>query len=199
MTKAELELEAHVGAWGCCTKCDIGKYAANHVFFRGKLPCHLLVIGEAPGKDEDADGRPFVGRSGAMLNRWINHAVHDYMEQARRQSVVVLPRIAITNTLLCKPQNNVASPVRPPKPLELHNCAPRLDEFVRLSRARAIVAVGRHAEASCQATDWWGRKHRLFLYHPAYFMRPGPKPTTPERQAEELARFVVNAMLEKSQ
>lgn len=189
--RLNLLLDAHVGEWALCRRCNIGKWAQNHVMYRGKIPAHFLIVGEAPGRDEDKDGEPFVGRSGVVLDRWIKNAVRQYFLVA--ESPITVPRFAITNTVCCRPTSTAGGPNRAPNAEETANCSSRLDEFVRIAQPRAIVCVGRPAEARCAADGFWDRPH-VFLYHPAYFMRPGPKNSSPEMESEKLAHFVKEQM-----
>jgi DNA polymerase len=125
-----------------------------------------MVIGEAPGADEDAQGEPFVGRAGKLLNEMLR--------------AIGLPReqVYIANILKCRPPNN-----RDPLPAEVEQCEPFLKEQVALVQPRIILAVGRIAAQNLLKTDipigrLRGRRFEygdgiplVVTYHPAYLLR----------------------------
>jgi DNA polymerase len=126
-----------------------------------------MVIGEAPGMDEDRQGEPFVGRAGQLLN-----AMLKALGLAREQ-------VYIANILKCRPPRN-----RDPRPEEAAHCEPYLLRQIELVAPRVILAVGRIAAQSLLRTDaplgrLRGRIHRfgesglplVVTYHPAYLLR----------------------------
>jgi DNA polymerase len=150
-----------------CTRCGLHKTRTQTVFGVGRRTAELLVIGEAPGADEDRQGEPFVGRAGQLLNAML-HAIG-------------LPRsdVYIANILKCRPPNN-----RDPQPEEATTCTPFLTRQIALVQPRAILAVGRiAAQWLLQSDAPIGRlRGRLFrygdsgtplivTYHPAYLLR----------------------------
>jgi len=154
------------------------------VFGVGDAHAQWLVIGEAPGADEDAQGEPFVGRAGQLLNSMLL-AIGLQREQ-----------VYIANVLKCRPPNN-----RDPKPDEAANCEPFLLRQIALLQPRIILAVGRIAAQNLLKTDTpigklRGRVHRygdiplVVTYHPAYLLRsPGEK-----RKAWDDLRLAVSTM-----
>jgi DNA polymerase len=137
------------------------------VFGVGRRDARLLVIGEAPGADEDRQGEPFVGRAGQLLNAML-HAI-------------ALPRseVYIANILKCRPPGN-----RDPQPDEAASCTPYLTQQIALVKPRVILAVGRiAAQWLLQSDAPIGRlRGRVFqygeagtplvvTYHPAYLLR----------------------------
>jgi len=150
-----------------CTRCGLHKTRTQTVFGVGRRDAELLVIGEAPGADEDRQGEPFVGRAGQLLNAMLR--------------AIGLPRkdVYIANILKCRPPGN-----RDPQPEEASACTPYLSRQIALVRPRAILAVGRIA-AQCllQSDAPIGRlRGRVFhygeagtplivTYHPAYLLR----------------------------
>lgn len=108
-----------------CKLCDLHKTRNNIVWFRGTTTenVQILFIGEAPGRDEDLTGKPFVGRAGQVLNKWI--------EQAE------LTNYAIVNIVKCRPPNN-----RKPTPSEIRACLPNLVEQIKNMNPKVIVALG---------------------------------------------------------
>lgn len=157
--------ERHRSEWETCTKCEIGKIAHEHVFCRGTLPCDVLFIGEAPGKTEDLTGEPFVGKSGDILDGWI-----DRMQLLRPDL-----KWAITNTVCCRPTDRLGGSNRAPGLQEMANCRPRLIEFFDIARPRALVLLGRIA----QGLDLTGPRTLGLpvarLYHPAFIGYNGGK------------------------
>ncbi len=113
-----------------CTKCALHATRTQTVFGVGRRDADLLVIGEAPGADEDRQGEPFVGRAGQLLNSMLR--------------AIGLPRseVYIANILKCRPPNN-----RDPQPNEAGACTPYLARQIALVSPRAILAVGPHRRA----------------------------------------------------
>ncbi len=111
-----------------CLKCPLGETRTNHVFGVGNPNASLMLIGEAPGADEDRQGEPFVGRAGQLLNR-ILEAI-DF----RREDVY------IANILKCRPPGN-----RDPQPGEVDACEPYLHRQIELIQPVVICALGRIA------------------------------------------------------
>ncbi|HWW21179.1 MAG TPA: uracil-DNA glycosylase [Steroidobacteraceae bacterium] len=163
------ELQARVRE---CTRCGLCQTRTQTVFGVGQRRAELMVIGEAPGQDEDEQGEPFVGRAGQLLNSMLQA-----MGQPRE-------RVYIANILKCRPPNN-----RNPNPTEVASCLPYLQQQIDLIQPRMILAVGGIAAQNLLATDvsvgrLRGQVHRLgeratpliVTYHPAYLLRsPGEK------------------------
>lgn len=155
-----------------CTLCDLAATRTQTVFGVGNQQAEWMVIGEAPGADEDRQGEPFVGRAGQLLNSMLQ--------------AIGFPRaqVFIANVLKCRPPGN-----RDPKPEEAACCAPYLARQIELVNPRIILCVGRIAAQNLLATDTpigklRGQVHRLGVqqrpvvvtYHPAYLLRsPGEK------------------------
>jgi uracil-DNA glycosylase len=114
-----------------CTRCELHQHRTQTVFGTGAADAPWLIIGEAPGAEEDRSGEPFVGRAGQLLNAMLRS-----IGLAREQ-------VFIANALKCRPPNN-----RDPKEHEVAECAEYLSEQVRLIQPRIIVAVGRVAAQS---------------------------------------------------
>jgi uracil-DNA glycosylase family 4 len=111
-----------------CRKCRLHKYRKNPVPGEGPLNAKVMVVGEAPGKNEDLQGRPFVGAAGQLLNKLLE------MAGLRREEVY------ITNVVKCRPPGN-----RDPQEDEIAACLPYLLRQIKLIRPKLIIAVGRHA------------------------------------------------------
>ena len=155
-----------------CTLCALHTTRTQTVFGVGNRQAEWLVIGEAPGADEDRQGEPFVGRAGQLLNSMLQA-----MGFPREQ-------VFIANVLKCRPPGN-----RDPKPEEAACCTPYLARQIELVNPRVILCVGRIAAQNLLSTDTpigklRGQVHRLgakqrpvvVTYHPAYLLRsPGEK------------------------
>lgn len=150
-----------------CTRCDLAKTRTQTVFGMGNPQAAWMIIGEAPGAEEDRQGEPFVGKAGQLLNQ---------MLQAIR-----MPResVYIANVLKCRPPNN-----RDPKPDEATNCRGYLERQIELVNPALIVVVGRIAAQNLLQTNeplarLRGKEHLaplsrtpvIVTYHPAYLLR----------------------------
>jgi len=150
-----------------CTRCALCQSRTQTVFGVGSRTAGLLVIGEAPGAEEDRRGEPFVGRAGQLLNSMLR-AVGQSRDSAY-----------IANVLKCRPPGN-----RDPAPAEVASCLPYLQQQIELLSPRVILVVGRIAAQALLGTSETvgrlrGRMHRLgprgtpliVTYHPAYLLR----------------------------
>jgi DNA polymerase len=148
-----------------CKKCGLHKTRTKFVFGEGNPRAQLVFVGEAPGRDEDQQGRPFVGRAGQLLTKIIEAMGY------KREDVF------ICNVLKCRPPNN-----RAPEPGEVEQCEPHLLEQLRLIGPKAICALGTHAAHTLLKTDTpisamrgnFYDYHGIKLmptYHPAYLLR----------------------------
>ena len=148
-----------------CTRCELAASRSNTVFGVGNEQADWLIIGEAPGAEEDRRGEPFVGRAGKLL---------DQMLLAIGQS---RDSVFIANILKCRPPNN-----RDPKPDEAAACREYLERQIELIQPKIILAVGKIAAQNLLGTDdpvgrLRGRPHDLggiplvVTYHPAYLLR----------------------------
>lgn len=111
-----------------CQKCSLGKTRNKFVYGVGNPNAHAMLIGEAPGADEDAQGEPFVGRAGKLLND-ILKAINLNRED-----------VYIANILKCRPPGN-----RDPQPLEMETCIPYLHKQIELIKPKIILCLGRVA------------------------------------------------------
>lgn len=150
-----------------CTRCVLHAGRTQTVFGVGSVDADLLVIGEAPGADEDRQGEPFVGRAGQLLNAMLA-AIH-----------LLRTDVYIANILKCRPANN-----RDPKPEEAEACTPYLERQIALIEPKVILAVGRIAAQWLLQSDrpigrLRGTVHSygtasiplVASYHPAYLLR----------------------------
>lgn len=160
------ELKAAVAA---CTACGLRKTCTQTVLGVGDEQADWLLVGEAPGAEEDARGEPFVGQAGKLLDGML--------------AGIGLKRgmdVYIANVLKCRPPGN-----RNPEHAEVEQCSPFLARQVALIRPRLILAMGRFACQTLLGTDasialLRGRVHRyqdvplIVTYHPAYLLRNLP-------------------------
>lgn len=162
-----------------CTRCGLHKSRTQTVFGVGRFNADWMIIGEAPGADEDIQGEPFVGRAGRLLNAMLL-AIGLQREE-----------VFIANILKCRPPNN-----RDPQASEVACCEPYLQRQIELIRPRIILAVGRIAAQNLLKTETSigrlrGRIHRLpgadiplvVTYHPAYLLR---KPSDKRKAWDDL-------------
>jgi DNA polymerase len=148
-----------------CTKCPLGHTRTKFVFGVGNPNADLMFIGEAPGRDEDLRGEPFVGRAGQLLDKMLEAI------KVKREEVF------IANILKCRPPDN-----RDPLPDESDSCLPHLAEQIRLIQPKFICSLGRIAAQILLDTktplgklrgrfyDIAGSK-MLVTFHPAALLR----------------------------
>jgi uracil-DNA glycosylase len=181
------QLEAEVSI---CTRCALASSRTQTVFARGSPDASLCFVGEAPGADEDAQGLPFVGRAGQLLDRMIAA-----MGLSPERDVYVC------NIIKCRPPGN-----RRPEPIEIETCIPYLHEQLALMQPRVIVALGNTAVAALLETkvgitklrgEWKlyrGRTLVMPTYHPSYLLRPSPQQIEAKRQAWQDLQLVMKEL-----
>ncbi len=161
------ELRAAMGAFELC---DLKRGAKQLVFSDGIAGARVMIIGEAPGRDEDLQGKPFVGRAGRLLDVMFSHVGLSRTAPDNKAALY------ITNVLPWRPPQN-----RDPNPDEVAMMLPFLERHVALADPSVIVAMGNHA---CQALlgkkgitrlrgNWSEalEKPVLPMFHPAYLLR----------------------------
>ena len=149
-----------------CQACDLAQLRTRVVPGEGAEDADILFIGEAPGLNEDREGRPFVGAAGAFLDELL--------------SSIGLSRndVYIANVIKCRPQAN-----RDPLPVEIRACKPWLDQQIELIRPKVIVTLGRYSLARYIGNESISRVHgkpRMVgdvlcfpMYHPAAALHQG--------------------------
>jgi len=167
-----------------CTRCALAQTRRNVVFGAGNADADLMLVGEAPGRDEDESGLPFVGRAGKLLDSLLAEA-----GLARSE-------VFIANVLKCRPPGN-----RDPAPSEIEACRPWLEEQIRLIEPRVIATLGNFStkllredqtgitrvHARPEVRRIGPRTVRLYpLYHPAAALR---STSTMEELREDVARL----------
>ena len=153
-----------------CEACGLCRSRKNTVFGVGDVQADWMIVGEAPGENEDLQGEPFVGLAGQLLDNMLRAVGRSRTGQGARGAY-------IANVLKCRPPAN-----RNPQPAEVAQCEPYLTRQVALVQPKIILAMGRFAVQSLLKTDepigrLRGRVHRyegvpvIVTYHPAYLLR----------------------------
>jgi len=164
--RAAVTLPELRAAIGDCTRCKLAGHRTNLVFGVGNPNADLVFVGEAPGRDEDLKGEPFVGRAGQLLTEIITKGM-----KIRREDVY------IANIIKCRPPQN-----RNPEPDEIASCEPFLVRQLAMIRPKVIVALGTFAAQTLLKTRTpitrlrgvWTDYHGIPLmptFHPAYLLR----------------------------
>ncbi len=171
VAEAAKELEKIADETRQCRKCDLGSLRTNAVPGEGNSKARIVFVGEGPGADEDAQGRPFVGRAGKLLDKVIEAC------GLKRSDVF------ICNILKCRPPDN-----RDPRPEEIISCLPYLQRQIEIIEPEIIVALGAHAARTLLNTNksigqLRGQFHEYYAglgrppiklmptYHTAYLLR----------------------------
>jgi DNA polymerase len=169
--ESEVELKKLADQICQCQKCPLGTLRTNAVPGEGDPNARIIFVGEGPGADEDAQGRPFVGRAGKLLDKIITACGLERGE------------VWIGNILKCRPPEN-----RDPRPEEIVACLPYLQRQIELINPEIIVALGAHAARTLLNTNksigqmrgqfqeyYAGLGHPVIklmpTYHPAYLLR----------------------------
>lgn len=173
-----------------CNRCKLRPSCTQTVFGVGIEHAPLMVVGEGPGADEDAQGEPFVGRAGKLLDEMLRS-----IGRSRAENVF------IANVVKCRPPGN-----RDPEPDEVEACRPYLDQQIKLVKPRLIVALGRIAAQRLLNTDeplsklrgplyhYGAEKTPLFItYHPAYLLRSPREKAKSWEDLKKVHRFLRDA------
>jgi DNA polymerase len=159
-----------IQAVNSCKKCkELSTTRTRVVIGEGPIPCPLVLLGEAPGKKEDEEGRPFIGAAGQHLRTLLN--------------LLRIPEYHILNILKCRPPDN-----RDPTSQEIQNCRPFLLHQLNALKPKAVIAMGRYAQAFILdespskirvvknagkviriVNDW--NTQAILTYHPAFLLR----------------------------
>jgi uracil-DNA glycosylase len=150
-----------------CKKCNLHKTRQNTVFGEGDPDSNIMIIGEAPGREEDEAGRPFIGRAGKLLNEFLKSI------DLNRESVFIV------NTIKCRPPEN-----RDPEIAEINACSDYLDQQINIIKPKVLVLLGKIAANRLLGEDMPMSELRLkkffidkydipiiVFYHPAYILR----------------------------
>jgi DNA polymerase len=166
-TLAEIEREALA-----CTRCALAHGRTQVVFGDGDPDADLMIVGEGPGRDEDLQGHPFVGRSGQLLNRLLLEELG--LERSQ---------VYVGNSVKCRPPGN-----RDPLPDEIAACRPWLDAQLELVKPKVLLTLGNFATKlmlnrtegirTLRGRMYPGPSGTVVVptYHPAYVLRGGGEP-----------------------
>jgi len=167
-----------------CTACGLEKSRTQTVFGVGNRNAKLMIIGEAPGFNEDQQGEPFVGRAGQLLNSMLESIGLNRSE------------VYIANILKCRPPNN-----RDPQPEEVAQCTPFLAKQIALIQPTLLLALGRIAahyllDTKTSLGQLRGQTHSygqlntplIITYHPAYLLR---SPQDKRKAFQDLQRVAI--------
>lgn len=163
--------------WEGCKRCSLSETRLNVVSWRGSISAKIFAIGEAPGRHEDEQGLPFVGRAGTALEKILVSA-----------KLGQYPNVFIANLVGCRPPGN-----RVPTKEEVKACRPRLDAMLEIVKPRVIVTLGSTAAfyvaKAKHVLKWQGEEvvvemwldggivkiPVIITFHPSYFLRTGDK------------------------
>lgn len=154
--------QKHVKQWRRCTRCLLANQRSRVCLARGKVPCDVLFVGEAPGLSEDTLGSPFVGPAGNLLQKIIDRNL-------RGRSY------CLTNLVGCFPREAKELGVNEPPKEAIEACSDRLEQMIELCNPRLVIAVGK-------LSDKWLKKSHGFperlpyemVIHPAAILRMDP-------------------------
>lgn len=144
-----------------CVRCSLHEHRTRVVFGRGDKYANIVICGEAPGRDEDRLGAPFVGRCGKLLNTML------------KEAKLTRKKVFITNACLCRPLNN-----RPPTLAEIKACRPRLRNTLR-QIGQGVIILGRSASKAVLGVSYplWNTVYKKYgkpmvcLKHPGWFLK----------------------------
>jgi len=171
-----------------CTQCGLAETRTNVVFGVGDQTARLMIVGEAPGKNEDLQGEPFVGAAGHLLDELLAGIV------------ITRPEVYIANVLKCRPPAN-----RDPRPDEIEACKPYLQDQIRLIEPQVVMTLGNFATKLLLRTetgitrlrgqryDWWLGATLIPTFHPAAALRGGERVKDQMREDFELVRSVLDS------
>ena len=171
-----------------CTQCGLAETRTQVVFGVGDPQARLMFVGEAPGKNEDLQGEPFVGAAGKLLDTLLGEIG---MQRAE---------VYIANVLKCRPPGN-----RDPRPDEIGSCKGYLREQIRLIEPEVVMTLGNFATKLLlntetgitrlrgQAHPWWLGAQLVPTFHPAAALRSGDRVTNQMREDFALVRSILEA------
>lgn len=188
MGEAATEFEALRADAMACTACGLAETRTNVVFGVGDPDARLMFVGEAPGKNEDLQGEPFVGAAGRLLDELLGE-----IGIARQE-------VYIANVLKCRPPGN-----RDPRPAEIDSCKGYLREQIRLISPEVVMTLGNFATKLLLRTetgitrlrgqryDWWLGASLIPTFHPAAALRGGDRVKNQMREDFSLVRQVLDS------
>lgn len=172
-----------------CTDCGLSQTRTNVVFGVGDPQARVMLVGEAPGKNEDLQGEPFVGAAGKLLDTLLAEIGLERSE------------VYIANVIKCRPPGN-----RDPRPDEIDSCKGYLREQIRLIEPEVVVTLGNFATKLLLNTEtgitrlrgrlhpWWLGSSLVPTFHPAAALRGGDRVTDQMREDFALVRSVLDGL-----
>jgi len=172
-----------------CTACTLAEGRTNVVFGAGSPNADVLIVGEGPGKNEDEQGIPFVGRSGQLLDRLLGEIGLERSD------------VYIANVVKCRPPGN-----RDPRPDEIDSCKGYLKRQIELIDPTVVITLGNFSTKLLlktatgitrmrgRAYEWWGR-FLVPTFHPAAALRGGERVTNEIREDLAIVRNIIDGNL----
>lgn len=188
MTRTIPEFEALRQRAESCHDCILSETRTTVVFGVGSTEARLMFVGEAPGRNEDLEGEPFVGAAGRLLDQLLGEIGIERAE------------VYIANVLKCRPPGN-----RDPRPDEIEACKGYLREQIRMIRPGVVVTLGNFATKLLLRTDtgitrmrgqaysWWLGISLVPTFHPAAALRGGEKVTAQMREDFALVQGLLDS------
>lgn len=173
-----------------CTACSLAEGRTNVVFGAGAPDADVLIVGEAPGQQEDQTGIPFIGRSGQLLTRLLGEI------ELQRDDIY------IANVVKCRPPGN-----RDPRPDEITACKGYLKRQIEIIDPKVVITLGNFSTKLLlqtttgitrmrgRAYEWWGR-FLVPTFHPAAALRGGDSVTNDIRADLAIVRNIIDGNLE---
>lgn len=179
MPEQLVQIQDHMRKYIPCTDCRLGlcPFVRNKVFFRGYLPCDVCFVGEAPGKNEDAQGVPFIGESGNVMD----DIIKDMSRRLYGESYDNRFRWCLTNSVLCLPY--AQGEIREPERDEIKSCSSKLAAFLSIASPKLIVQVGVKAKFAMELLQpsrsqtptafqlQLSQTKQCYIPHPAWMLR----------------------------
>lgn len=174
-----------VNSWKSCELCDLHKCRTKVVMARGKIPCDVAIVAEAPGSVEDLWGVPLIGPAGEELDSWIDKA----------QAGLSKPlKVGYMNLVGCIPNDdNPKRKTVEPLPAEIQACYPRLERLLAICKPKLVVCVGKLAEKVADAKGWSEWAKVVDIIHPAAWLREPDK----HKQKKQLAMITLEDAFEE--
>jgi len=184
-------LETLMAQIGDCRRCKLHEGRTRLVFGEGSPRARLVFVGEGPGRDEDLEGRPFVGEAGRLLTKIIENGMGLFRKD-----------VYICNIVKCRPPNN-----RDPEADEIEGCIPFLRQQLKIIQPEVICALGRVAGKALLGGDFKISQERgkwlsymgtplMTTYHPAYLLR---NPSAKRQVWEDVKKIMKRLGLEAKQ
>ena len=153
-----MNYQQHKREWINCKRCHLFRQRNKVVLLRGKIPCDILFVGEAPGISEDIIGMPFIGPAGKLLDQIIEEATSDLLKL----------RVAFTSLVACIPKDKNGDKIHEPDIKCIKRCSKRLRSVIKLTKPSAIISVGQLAKKHIPADI---EAQFANIIHPAAILR----------------------------